>query len=113
MKPGRLSLRSDFLLRKKHWPLDSYIALEVKQNRDPTRCVNNMIDDLVKSAKIKRSQLDLRSFWTLGITRTIDTERLNELIDRYLDMKYYQTKSREKHVLLQPIEQTPFCWIII
>lgn len=111
--PGRLSLRSDFLLRKKGWTLDSYIALEVKQNSDPTTCVKNMISDLVKSAKIKRSQLDLRSFWTLGITRTIDAERLDALIDRYLDMKYYQTKSREKHVLLQPIEQTPFCWIII
>ncbi|MGP3590329.1 hypothetical protein [Vagococcus sp. WN89Y] len=111
--PGRLSLRSDFLLRKKGWALDSYIALEVKQNSDPTSCVKNMIADLVKSAKIKRSQLDLRSFWTLGITRTIDAERLNTLIDRYLKEKYYQTKSREKHVLLQPIEQTPFCYIVI
>lgn len=111
--PRRVSLRSDFLLRKKGWTLDSYIALEVKQNSDPTSCVKNMIHDLEKSAKIKRSQLDLRSFWTLGITRNIEAERLDTLIDRYLKAKYYQTKNREKHVLLKPIAQTPYCYIII
>jgi hypothetical protein len=111
--PERLSLRSDFLLRKKGWTADSYIALEIKQNSDATSCVRNMILDLEKTAKIKRSQIDLRSFWTLGITPTIDAERLNQLIDRYLNDKYYLTKSRDKHVFLAPIENTPFCYIVI
>lgn len=111
--PTRSTLRTDFLLRKKGWTLDSYIALEIKQNNDPTSCVRNMILDLEKTAKIKRSEIDLRSFWTLGVTRTIEPERLNQLIDRYLTEKYYQTKSRDKHVLLVPIEQTPFCYIVI
>lgn len=113
MNPQRDSLRTDFLLRKKGWTVDSYIALEIKQNIDPTSCVRNMILDLEKSAKIRRSEIDLRSFWTLGITRTIDAERLDELIDNYLQDKYYQTKSREKHVLLTPIKNTPYCYIVI
>ncbi len=112
-KPTRSTLRTDFLLRKKGWTLDSYIALEVKQNNDPTTCVRNMVLDLEKTAKIKRSEIELRSFWTLGVTRMIEPERLNLLIDRYLHNKYYQTKSRDKHVLLAPIEQTPFCYIVI
>lgn len=112
-RPERLTMRTDFLLRKKGWALESYIALEMKQNSDPTSCVRNMIGDLVKTAKIKRSALDLRSFWTLGITPTIDRDRLDYLIDKYLDDKYYQTKSREKHVLLQPIDNTPYCYIVI
>nr|WP_318383116.1 hypothetical protein [uncultured Enterobacter sp.] len=111
--PGRPSMRTDFLLRKKGWTQESYIALEMKQNIDPTSCVKNMIADLIKTAKIKRSELDLRSFWTLGITRTIERDRLEYLIDKYLDEKYYQTKSRKKHVLLKEIDQTPFCYIVI
>ncbi|WOR29449.1 hypothetical protein [Citrobacter portucalensis] len=111
--PQRLSVRADFLLRKKGWTQDSYIALELKQNQDPTSCVRNMIADLVKSAKIKRSELDLRSYWTLGVTPKIDKERLDALIDYYLDEKYYLTKSRQKHVLLKDIEQTPYCYIVI
>ena len=111
--PDRPSLRTDFLLRKKGWTLDSYIALEIKQNNDPTSCVRNMMQDLEKSARIRSSEIDLRSFWTLGITRTIDRERLDELVDRYLEEKYYQTKSRDKHILLEPITDTPFCYIVV
>lgn len=111
--PVRPTLRTDFLLRKKGWTQDSYIALEIKQNRDATSCVKNMIADLEKSAKIKRSELDLRSFWTLGITPMIDKERLDYLIDSYLDEKFYLTKSRKKHVLLKEINNTPYCYIVI
>ncbi|EEX7029851.1 hypothetical protein DLF49_002113, partial [Escherichia coli O157] len=78
-----------------------------------TSCVKNMIADLEKSAKIKRSELDLRSFWTLGITPMIDRERLDSLIDCYLDEKFYLTKSRKKHVLLKEINNTPYCYIVI
>ncbi|WP_105458508.1 hypothetical protein [Escherichia coli] len=112
-KPERPTLRTDFLLRKKGWAQDSYIALEIKQNRDATSCVKNMIADLEKSAKIKHSELDLRSFWTLGITPMIDRERLDSLIDCYLDEKFYLTKSRKKHVLLKEINNTPYCYIVI
>ena len=111
--PKRRAVRPDFLLRKKGWTQDSYIALEMKQNIDATSCVKNMISDLVKTAKIKSSELELRSFWTLGITRTIEQERLDYLIDKYLDEKYYLTKSRKKHVLLKQIDDTPFCYIVI
>ncbi|MEF5100217.1 hypothetical protein U9184_13215 [Escherichia coli] len=112
-KPERPTLHTDFLLRKKGWAQDSYIALEIKQNSDATSCVKNMIADLEKSAKIKRSELELRSFWTLGITPVIDRERLDSLIDRYLDEKFYLTKSRKKHVLLKEINNTPYCYIVI
>ncbi|EON7767409.1 hypothetical protein ABU78_RS14235, partial [Escherichia coli] len=54
-----------------------------------------------------------RSFWTLGITPMIDRERLDSLIDCYLDEKFYLTKSRKKHVLLKEINNTPYCYIVI
>ncbi|HBE9177755.1 hypothetical protein FCH33_16095 [Serratia fonticola] len=111
--PVRRTVRPDFLLRKKGWAQESYIALEMKQNIDSTSCIKNMISDLVKTAKIKSSEIELRSFWTLGITRTIEKDRLDYLIDKYLDDKYYLTKSRKKHVLLKEIDQTPFCYIVI
>ncbi|WP_318392766.1 hypothetical protein [Enterobacter sp.] len=112
-RPERMTTRTDFLLRKKGWALDSYIALEMKQNSDPASCVRNMIADLVKTAKIKRSALDLRSFWAVGITPRIEKDRLDGLIDKHLQSKYYLTKDRQKHVLLQPIDNTPYCFIVI
>ncbi|WMT14893.1 hypothetical protein [Serratia fonticola] len=112
-KPERRRVRPDFLLRKKGWTQESYIALEMKQNIDSTSCVKKMIADLVKTAKIKSSELELRSFWTLGITRIIERDHLEYLIDKYLDEKYYLTKSRRKHVLLKEINNTPFCYIVI
>lgn len=111
--PERSTVRTDFLLRKKGWTQESYIALEMKQNIDPTSCVKNMIGDLIKTAKIKHSELELRSFWTLGVTRVIERDRLEYLIDNYLEEKYYLSKSRKKHVLLKEIDKTPFCYIVI
>ncbi len=88
-KPERPTLRTDFLLRKKGWAQDSYIALEIKQNNDATSCVKKYDRRLRKKApKIKRSELELRSFWTTGITPVIDRERLDSLIDCYLDEKF-------------------------
>jgi len=88
-------------------------CLEVKQNNDPTTCSKNMILEVEKTAKIKSPEIELRNLWTLSVTRMIEPERLNLLIDRYPHNKYYQTKARDKHVLLVPTEQTPFCCIVI
>ncbi|RFD33855.1 hypothetical protein CER19_02525 [Pseudomonas sp. GL93] len=59
--------KPDFIIRKKHWPKDRYVALEIKQHIQLGNCLTNMVADLAKVAKIRKSQLDLRSIWALGI----------------------------------------------
>ncbi len=63
----RNSCRPDFIIRKKGWKTDSYVALEIKQHPNAKACVNNMFKDIEKIFKIKDSELDTRSFWVLGV----------------------------------------------
>lgn len=112
-RPDRPFQRTDFLLRKKGWTADSYIGVEFKQNSSPASCVRNMAKDLEKLSKIRKSQIDLRSFWTVGITKTITNEELNELVDKYVSEQSYTLKDRERHVRVVEIKNTPFCYIII
>lgn len=61
--------KPDFLIRKKGWRLESYAALEMKQHPDAVACIGNMMNDLVKVSKMRQSQLDLRTYWALGVFR--------------------------------------------
>ncbi|MFP9229747.1 hypothetical protein A0E43_02125 [Pectobacterium cacticida] len=105
--------RPDFLLRKKGWAQERYMAIEFKQNLNPTMCVKNMATDLKKVGQMRKSELDLRSVWAVGITKIIEEENLRSLAEYYLDGKYYQTKDFNKHIQCQPIGKTPYCYIIM
>lgn len=109
----KLYFRPDFLLRKKGWAQDRYMAIEFKQNPNPTTCVKNMASDLKKIGQIRKSELDLRSVWAVGITKVVEDEQLHKLANNYIDKKYYQTKSFNKHVQYYPIGETPYCYIIM
>ncbi|WP_409307198.1 hypothetical protein [Pectobacterium sp. B1J-3] len=105
--------RPDFLLLKKGWTQEKYMAVEFKQNPNPTTCVRNMAGDLKKVGQIRKSELDLRSVWAVGITEVIDNDRLCSLAEDYLDDKYYQTKRFNRHIQSYPIGNTPYCYIIM
>ena len=64
----RSLLRPDFIIRKKGWRLDSFIALEFKQHPDAGACINNMLSDVEKVSRARESEIDIRSMWALGIT---------------------------------------------
>lgn len=105
--------RPDFLLRKKGWVQERYMAIEFKQNPHPTTCVKNMASDLKKIGQMRKSELDLRSVWAVGITKVIENDQLHSLAETYLDKKYYQTKNFNKHIQHYPIGNTPYCYIIM
>lgn len=105
--------RPDFLLRKKGWAQDRYMAVEFKQNPNPTTCIKNMASDLKKIGQIRKSELDLRSVWAVGITKVVEDEQLHKLANNYIDKKYYQTKNVNKHVQYYQIGETPYCYIIM
>lgn len=105
--------RPDFLLRKKGWSLERYMAIEFKQHPNPKTCIKNMAADLKKVGQMRKSELNLRSVWSVGITKTIENNNFHSLAEKYLDEKYYQTKNFNKHVQLYPIGKTPYCYMIM
>ncbi|CDG89380.1 hypothetical protein [Xenorhabdus bovienii] len=106
-------LKPDFLLRKKGWTTETYLAVEFKQNISPVSCVKNMISDLDKVSKIRKSEIELRSIWAVGVTKNVDHAKLNGLVDKYLNDKIYYAKDKSKHIQLKQIGKTPFHYIIM
>ena len=75
-------VRPDFVLRKKGWAKDRFLALEIKLHPLAKSCVHNMMADFKKLSKMKVSALDVRSFWGLGLFLTPhDQEPLDKIID--------------------------------
>ncbi|MCJ8146398.1 hypothetical protein MKI79_05720 [Acinetobacter sp. A3.8] len=83
----KLKLRPDFLVRKKGWRINEYMALEFKQNVQPRACLNNMITDLNKYSKIRGSNNDLRSVWTVGVFKTDDIDSTQDHFEKYFSEK--------------------------
>ncbi|OTA21157.1 hypothetical protein Xbed_00808 [Xenorhabdus beddingii] len=72
-----------------------------------------MTSDLNKISKIRKSEVNLRSVWSVGVTKDIDAIKLDELVEKYLGDDIYQTKSKNKHIQLKKIGETPFHYIIM
>ncbi len=66
-EPDKEFFRADFLLRKKYWPKESYVCLEMKQHPKADSCITAMLLDIHKVSKIRGSELDLRNFYALGV----------------------------------------------
>lgn len=84
MEKEKVQCRPDFLIRKKHWALDRYAALEVKQHPQAGHCIKNMVADLRKMSKVRASSVDLRSYWVLGIHRDESEDEIARLIDQHV-----------------------------
>ena len=90
---SRSYLKPDFVIRKKHAALDRYMALEIKQHAQAGNCVANMVADLSKVGRIRQSQIDLRSYWALGIFRADEDDDPFATIEAKLaeyDLPFYQ-----------------------
>ena len=97
MEKQRYYFKPDFIIRKKHWALDRYVALEIKQHLHLGNCISNMVTDLAKVAKVRKSELDLRSFWALGIFQTDDGTDMADLIESKLansGQPYYESRTK-------------------
>lgn len=103
-------LKPDFILRKKGWAIERYVALEIKQHANLGNCVSNMIDDLAKVAKIRKSEIDLRSYWALGIFRTDPDSDVEEIVASKLQdsgLEYYPSVSS-----VNKIPRTPYSYVL-
>lgn len=103
---AKKSCRPDFVIRKKGWRRDSYAVLEVKQHPQPGQCVNNMVVDLKKMEKIRRSSLDSRGFWVLGIHRWNSEKEMRELIEKKLGSAGFL--DRYNDVVVKPINNSNY-----
>lgn len=106
----RSYFKPDFIIRKKGWALDRYIALEMKQHAQIGNCLSNMAADLVKVARIRESQLNVRSIWALGVFPTDEDSNLEEMIQTKLEaigQSYYSDR-----VLAARINKTPFSYAL-
>ncbi len=90
----------DFLIREKN--AQSYIPLEIKQNRSAAQCIRNMKKDIEKYERIKKSDSYTdRSVWCLGIHKSVQRDYLEDLIE--FDPNYmfiYEIKGTEYTVTL-------------
>ncbi|EGH29581.1 MULTISPECIES: hypothetical protein [Pseudomonas syringae group] len=77
-------LKPDFLIRKKGAAVDRFIALEIKQHTQLGNCLSNMISDLAKVRRIRRSAVDLRSYWALGVFQAADDDDIDGAIEAKL-----------------------------
>lgn len=80
----RLAIRPDFIIRKKGWRQERYMALEMKIHPAAKSCIHNMMADFEKLGKMKASELDVRSYWGLGLFLTPgpDDEPIDTIIDK-------------------------------
>jgi hypothetical protein len=103
-------LKPDFILRKKGWATERYVALEVKQHANLGNCVSNMIEDLAKVAKIRKSEIDLRSYWALGIFRTDTNLDVEDVVSSKLQdsgLEYHASVSS-----VNKIARTPYSYVL-
>ena len=96
------TMKADFIIRKKGWKKDMFLALEMKQAKSPKQCVNLMIKDLHKVSKIKKSTDNMRSLWILGIFETSENASISSS-----ELEDYEI------VIHKKINNTNFSFIVI
>ncbi|MDK2124377.1 hypothetical protein [Parachitinimonas caeni] len=104
---NRLHFRPDFLIRKKGWRVDAYAVLEVKQNPSMVSCITNMQKDMEKVSKMKRSEIDMRSFWALGIFKANPEDDLKIIAGEYFP------ESPSRLIKAEHIENTNFAYLLV
>ena len=102
--------KADFIIRKKHSALDRWIALEVKQHIKAGNCIANMVTDLAKVGRMRKSELDMRSIWALGIFLADDEKDIPEMIRSKLTSA--RQPYHEDRVTTKRISRTSFSYAL-
>lgn len=105
----RYNIIPDFVVRKKGWLKNYFLFIEFKQNVLPSTCIRNMFSDLQKILSMKKDkEFNVRSYWCVGFTKTIDIDELKSRIIMY-NSEYYDI---EKYLTIKRIGRTPFTMIV-
>jgi len=99
----------DFLIRKKNHKRESYIALEIKQNKSIDSCISKMIEDIIKVKKRVPSSTELRSFWSIGIHPYKNIDEIRYKIEKKQEEKQF---TLDKFIEIQQIRNTNFAFTI-
>jgi hypothetical protein len=94
----------DFIIHQK--AKHSHLALEIKQIRSPASCINGMLKDIKKLAKIRKSDYDIRGVWCLGVHNAIPAEDALREVDYYAKKLHIDIK--QAHVFSERIGNTGF-----
>ncbi len=86
MEKEKSIFRPDFLIRKKGWKTESYMVLEIKQHPNPAVCLKNMLSDYGKILKMKKSALNMREVWVLGIFKINREQDLSEVLRKHVSL---------------------------
>ncbi|KTT04814.1 hypothetical protein SB14R_04080 [Pseudomonas oryzihabitans] len=109
-RTNRSYLKPDFIIRKKHRAIDRYSALEFKQHPDALACIGNMLKDREKISKMRKSEIDLRSYWSLGVFRTSSQDEVPNKL--FAKAEAVGVELSSKNVLCQEIESTEFSFLL-
>lgn len=110
MEKGKSFARADFVIRKKRWKQDAYIALELKQHPVYSNCIRNMMNDVAKVEKLKNSYLDIRSFWVLGVFKRESKSHVKEVVSACLEDSGYEFNG--SIFLNKVIPKTPYAYCL-
>lgn len=103
-------LRPDFIIRKKGWKRDSYVAIEFKQHVNAANCIANMQKDMHRVERMDHSNFSLRSYWVLGVYHRLPKPEIRSLIISALQAHEYDYD--QKLVRNVVIPQTPYGYCI-
>ena len=103
--------KPDFLLRKKGWRRESYIALEIKQHSEAIACIDNMLKDIEKVSKARESSADLRCFYALGIFKKEENKKIlkSKILDKASRVGW---ELEESLIEIQIIKNTSYVYAI-
>lgn len=111
---SKLTIRPDFIIRKKGWQKDRYMAVELKINPSVKSCIHNLMADFVKLGKMKRSELDIRSYWGIGLFLTQSDNEIptsdiveNKILEWGFDCDQFATTN------IFEIPKTPYSYIVL
>lgn len=104
----RRNIIPDFVVRKKGWSQNYFLFIEFKQNASPSVCIKNMFNDLQKILSMRRDkEIDVRSYWCVGFTKSANIQELEEKI-----LEYNDDYGIKKYLTIKRIGRTPYSMIV-
>lgn len=110
---NKLTIRPDFIIRKKGWRQERYMALEIKVHPVAKSCIHNMMADFEKLGKMRVSELDVRSYWGLGLFFT--PSPYDESIADIIDLKALEwgIECSSDNAEVNIIDRTPYSYALL
>lgn len=98
----------DFLVHEK--AKHSHMAIELKQTKSATACIQGMLKDKRKIQSIKGAEYDIRSVWCIGVHHSVGEDEVSRLVNYYSDKA--KRHINKKHFSSKRIGNSKYCFTI-